>query len=689
MSASKQQIVALVQERRQEEARLLCEEFCRRHADDAEAWYLLGAINGQCGDLRRAGECFERVIAINPAMPVAHFNLGSLLQNEGRVDEAAAHYRRAIDLNPSYVEALFNLATVLQDQGDPGGAANCYRKVLALNPSLFRAHLNLGIVLQRMGDQEAAAAQYRTALTYNPGSPEAQNNLGAALQALGRPEEAADSYRKVLELDGGSVRARGNLALALWQAGQLQEAARHCRQALELDPGCSQACNTLGLILSDQGQHDAAAAQFRRAFGLDAGFVQAHENLLFTLNHVADADGSATFAEHLRWGERHADPLLKRSSVRFRDRANGGRLRIGYVSPDFRFHSVGFFIEPVLAAHDHGAVEVYAYSSVARPDAVTERMRGLVDGWRNIVGFDDERAAQMIEDDRIDILVDLAGHTGEARLGIFARKPAPVQASYLGYLNTTGMKAIDYRITDAWADPPGQADRLHCETLVRLPGGLLCFSEPAGCPGVTALPADRAGRITYGCFSNSRRITPAAVALWSRLLETESDACLVLKSKQFSDEATASIYREWFRREGIEPPRVQFEGGSGWVEYLESYGRIDITLDPFPYAGGTVTCQSLWMGVPVVTLAGRIGFARTGASILSSMGLVDLIAHDEAQYLAIASTLARDRKRLRQLRSSLRQTMQGSPLMDAKRCASALEASYQWMWARWRAQTLG
>ncbi len=689
MPVTKQHIIALVQGRQLEEAKLQCEQFCQEHTGDAEAWYLLGAINGQRGDLLQARECFERAVAINPAMPVAHFNIATLLQNDGRADQAAVYYRRAIDFNPSYVEAHFGLATVLQGQGNHDGAAKCYRTVIALNPSSFQAHVNLGIVLQQMGDQESAAAQYRAAVRCNPESPEAHNNLGATLQALNRPEEAAQSYRKVLELDSGSARAQGNLGLALWQAGRLEEAEAHCRQALVLDPGCAEACNTLGLILSDQGQLDCAVTQFRRAFEIDANSAQARGNLLFTLNHMAGADAAVTFAEHLRWGEQHADPLLRRSRGPSRDHTTGRRLRIGYVSPDFRFHSVGFFIEPVLAAHDRTAVEVYGYASVAHPDAMTARMRERVDQWRDIVRLDDERAAQLVEDDQIDILVDLAGHTGEARLGVFARKPAPVQATYLGYLNTTGMKAMDYRITDAWADPPGQADSLHCETLVRLPSGLLCFSAPAGCPEVAPLPADSAGHITFGCFSNSRRIGPTVVATWSRILRAQPDARLVLKSKQFSDDATLSRYRELFSKQGIEAPRIQFEKGSGWIEYLESYGRIDIMLDPFPYAGGTVTCQSLWMGVPVITLAGRIGFARTGASILSTIGLTQLIAHDEADYESKALALARDRNGLRQLRSALRQLMQESPLMDAKRCAASLEASYRWMWERWCNQEQG
>jgi len=723
MNDDTQQVLSLLQGNRLNEAKTLCASLCERNPNDAEAWFLLGAINGQRGDLNQAEECFLHAVANNPKLPVAHYNLGSLLQNKGQLEQAAAHYRQAIMLNPSYLEAHFNLAAVLQMQGDLDRATAQYREVLVLNPSLFQAHLNLGIVLQQQGDLDAAVGHYRQAVALNPAIPETHNNLGTVLQALGRHEEAADSYRQVLRIKPDYAQAHANLGLALWQMGRLEdaaascgqalahnpqlaqarntmalvlwelgrleEAAESCRQALTFDPSYAEAYNTLGTILKDQGQPQQAIAQYRRAIEADADFARAHSNLLFTLNYVESVDSATVFAEHLRWAQQYAVPLQKHARRHSNDPVSGRRLRIGYVSPDFCRHSVASFIEPVLAAHDREVVEVYGYANVARPDAMTARLRGLADHWRDISGMNDLRAADLIREDRIDILVDLAGHTAGNRLLLFARKPAPVQATYLGYLNTTGMAAMDYRLTDTWADPQGEGDRWHTETLVRLPNGLLCFGEPIDCPPVAESPAVSSGRVTFGCFNNSAKITPEVIALWCEILRSVPDSHLLLKSKQLADAATQRHYRELFLQHGVEPERVEMAGNSKWQEYLESYHRIDIALDPFPYAGGTITCHALWMGVPVITFAGLMGFGRTGVSILSSIGLSELIADTRGTYLAKAAALSADVAYLQQLRAGMRDRMRNSPLMDSARWVVSLEDCYRRMWSRWCSQEAG
>jgi len=401
------------------------------------------------------------------------------------------------------------------------------------------------------------------------------------------------------------------------------------------------------------------------------------------MNYSARNAPEAVAAEHRAWGEK-ASAAVSVPGSRDLDRDPARRLRIGYVSPDFRRHSVAYFFEALLAEHDPDAVEAVCYAHVPAPDPMTERLKGLAHEWHDIATLDDPALAEKIRGERIDILVDLAGHTAKNRLPVFVHKPAPIQVTYLGYPNTSGLARIDYRLTDAVADPPGDGDDLYAERLVRLDRCFLAYRPPPAAPAVSGLPSERIGRITFGSFNNNTKITPELIAVWSRILRELPTSRLLLKSGPFADRETRQRYLDLFAAEGIEPKRIRAFGYLPEVsDHLNFYANIDLALDTFPYNGTTTTCEALWMGVPVLTLAGPVHASRVGASLLTAVGIEDLIARDTDAYVGKAIGLASDPARLADLRSRLRPAMATSPLTDGAGLARAIENAYRRMWRKW------
>ena len=396
------------------------------------------------------------------------------------------------------------------------------------------------------------------------------------------------------------------------------------------------------------------------------------------------------FAEHCRWAEVHAEPLGRDVVPLSSDGDPGRRLRVGYVSNNFREHSVAFFVEALLASHDRSKVEIFCYADIMLADEFSGRLRRHSAQWRVITGQSDAQVAELIRQDAIDILVDLAGHTARNRLLVFARKPAPVQVTYLGYCNTTGLSAMDYRFTDALADSPGTTEHLHTEQLVRLPDCAWCYRPPDASPAVETPPVLRSGHITFGCFNARPKITGEMLALWARLLLEMPASSLLLKNVGFGEPSARQHTRDLLAKAGIAPERVELVGRVPTLAgHLATYARVDIALDTFPYHGTTTTCEALWMGVPVITLAGRTHASRVGVSLLTTTGLPELVASSPDEYVKIAAALATDVPRLAALRTTLRTRMASSPLMDASRFARNVEAAYRQMWRTWCAkQTL-
>jgi predicted O-linked N-acetylglucosamine transferase (SPINDLY family) len=648
--------------------------------DYAEAHNNLGLSWRDQGDVDRAVACYQRALQLKPDYAEAHNNLGNVLNLQGKLEEATACYQRALELKPGYAEAHNNLGNVFKGQGKFEEAAACFQKALEWNPGSPEAHNNLGNVFMDQGKPGDAAACYQQALRLRPDYAEAHNNLGNVFQDQGELDKAAACYERALQLKPDYALAQYNLGLVSHDRGNLDEAVACYRQALKLDPAYAEAHNNLGNALKDQGILDEAVASFRRAIELKPDDPTAHSNLLYTLLFFPGYDARAIFEEHRLWNRRFAEPLARLIEPHRNDRTSHRRLRIGYVSPDFRDHAQSFFMAPLLAAHDHERFEIFCYADVARPDEITARLRSLAGVWRDIAGLSDDQVAGLVRQDRIDILVDLTMHMARNRLLVFARKPAPVQVSWLAYPGTTGLSTIDYRLTDPYIDPPGLHDRDYSEESIRLADTFWCYDPLAGEPAVSALPAMENGSITFGCLNNFCKVNDSVLKRWTQVLKGAPGSRLLLLAPEGS---VRQRTLDLLEREGVERDRVALVDRQPRPQYLEIYQRIDIGLDTFPYNGHTTSLDAFWMGVPVVTLMGPTPVARAGLSLLTNLGLSELVATTPEQFVSIAFALAGDVPRLCELRATLRDRLRASLLMDAPRFARMVEAAYREMWRRW------
>jgi len=656
-----------------------------REPNNVIALHHLGVIEYQEGDARQAAALIGEAIALRPDYAEAHSNLGNALKQLGRLAESVTAYQKAIELKPDYADAHNNLGTALKDQGKLKAAVAAYRRALELRPDHAGAYSNLGNARKEQGKLDEAESDYRSALALKPDYAEAHNNLGTVLMEQGKLEAAVSACQNALALQPDYAEAHNNLGNALKGLGRLEEAVASYHKALKLKSDYVKAHSNLGTALKDQGRLEEAMAAYNRALELKPDYADVHSNLLFSMHYDARYTQRDIVAESRRWDAIHAVPCSpdERTHPTDPDPDPDRRLRVGYVSPDFREHSVSYFLAPVIAGHDRGSFEVFCYAEVAKPDDKTARYRELSDGWCSTVGMTDAALAARIREDGIDILVDLAGHTANNRLLVFAERPAPLQVNWLGYPNTTGLSAMDYRLTDAIADPVSGAETSHSETLVRLPNGFLCFTPAADAPEIGEAHALTAGHVTFGSFNNLAKVTPDVVATWARVLDGVPNSRLVVKSKPLADEATRERYFELFDAQGIDAERVEL---IPWIAsksgHLGAYSRIDIGLDPFPYNGTTTTCEALWMGVPVITLSGDRHAGRVGACILTRVGLAELVAETTASYVEKAVALAGDPDRLSALRKGLRDRLERSPLCDAPRFTRDIEAAYREMWHR-------
>jgi predicted O-linked N-acetylglucosamine transferase (SPINDLY family) len=568
----------------------------------------------------------------------------------------------------------------LRDNGQLAEAVVAYRQAVALNPNLATAYSNLGNALREMGQLDEAIAAYRQAIVLKPNYPQAWNNLGNALRDKGQLVDAISAARQAIALKPDYADAQVNLGTALGDNGQLEDAIAAYRQAIVLKPDLAEAYNNLGNALKDKAQLEEAIAAFRQAIVLRPSYCDAHSNLIVAMHYQPGCDAGTIAEENNCWSRQYAEPLRRFIQPHANNRKPDRRLRIGYISPDLRDHPVGRFLLPLVAQHDTREFEVFAYAQLLVPDARTEQLRSHVEGWRNIVGLSDAQAADLIRRDQIDILVDLAMHTAHNRLLVFARKPAPVQVTYLAYCSSTGLPTIDYRLSDPYMDPPGGDGSIYSERTICLPDTYWCY-QPGIAPSlISPLPALKQGFITFGSLNNFCKVSEPTLIAWAKLLCDVPKSQLLLHAREGGHRQRVL---DRMRPEGIEPHRVRFAPIMPMKNYFELYHQIDVALDPFPYGGGTTTCDALWMGVPVVSLAGKTAVGRGGLSILSNIGLPELVADSEERYVRIASGLAHDPSRLGNLRSTLRQRMERSPLMDAPRFARNVETAYRQMWRSW------
>ncbi len=658
---------------------------CLSHAiglmpDYADAHNNLGNTLKDLGRLDEAIAAYRRAIELKPGGAEAQNNLGVALDRAGRPDEAIAAYRRAIDLKPDHCDAHINLAVALHAMGRLDEAIAACRRVLELRPGLVAAHISLGNALKGMGRLEEAIVVYRQVVALVPERAEAHTDLGAALGAAGRHVEAIAAHVHAIALKPDHAEAHNNLGVALHETGRLDEAIGAYDRAIALKPSLAVAHNNLAGVFKDQGRLDEALAGFRAALDVEPDFTEAASNLLFTLHCHPDYDAQAILAEHRRWARQYAEPLADQIRPHHNDRSPDRKLRVGFVSPDFCNHPVGQSLLPLFTHCDRLQTEVVCYSDAPIADPVTERLQALADEWHSTVGLSDSQVADRVRDGRIDILVDLALHTAGNRLLVFARKPAPVQVSMLGLPSTTGLATIDYRLTDRYFDPPGSSDGDYTERSIRLPHCIWCYEPLAEAPPVGALPSERNGFITFGCLNQVAKASRPALHLWLSILQALPGARLLIQSPPG---AHRDAVIQLFQAGGIAPDRVEFVPRVSRRAYLDRFHQLDLCLDPFPYNGHTTTLDALWMGVPVVTLAGRTGVGRAGVSVLSNLGVPELIAETPAQYVAIATALAADQERLAALRAGLRARMESSPLLDAKQYAADVQAAFRAMWTTW------
>jgi len=630
-----------------DEAKTLCLRYCRKHKADDSAWYLLGKICLNKADVDEAIACFEKVLVISPEHSQAAFFLGRTYVSKGCNELAIASFQRAIRVNVGFFEAHFSLANVYLGQGNFVAAEQAYRQVLKYKKDHAGANNNLGMIYLAQEKYDEAAMQFTAALKVQPESEHFISNLGRAL----------------------------------YEQGLFCEAIRKHKQALNIAPLNAEFYYNLGVAYGDYGDLSSAEEAYRKALHFRPGYLKAHSNLLFLLSYNVLRSPEEMLREHCEWDRIQG---AEGRAHRFRhvpEADSGRRLRVGYVSPDFKKHSVSYFFEPLLAEHDREQVEVSCYAEVVREDEMTARLRELSDHWCSTVGMSDAQLAQRIHADGIDILVDLAGHTANTRVRAFTYKPAPIQVTYLGYFATTGLEAMDYWLSDAVLTADDTVEQ-SSETIYRLARSCLVYKAPEEAPAVVERPAN--GNITFGSFNDLSKVSEEAVKCWSEILRRVPGSRLLMKARQLSGEQERAIWCARFEAHGIGAERLIMRSKTaGRAEHLAMYGEVDIALDSMPRTGGATTAEALWMGVPVISLAGARFIERLSASMLNAAGLDELIAATAEAYVEKAVALASASERRRELRRGLRQRMAASPLCDARGLAQGLEEAYRAMWSKW------
>ncbi len=676
----------------------------------------LGNLLKATGQTDAAEACFRQAIEAQPKFAGAWNNLGNLLSDTGRTEEAIAALRKACELAPNFAGAFSNLGGLLADNDAAEEGEAMLRRALELAPNLRAAHEHLGTLCHRMRRYADAGTHFRNALESGPDDASIRVNLadcdrhtgnlaaavaharkaseiapervdtwlalGVVLRAQGELGEAEDALRRALDLDENHAGACAALGWVLDGQGRLTEAIDNYRQSLEVRPNHANTAMNLGVTLVNASRVEEGLDAYARALEIDPGSAVARSNLLMGLNY-RPFEHQRIMEAHDDWAAHHASGP-GRFDFTGRDRDPDRPLRIGVASPDLRTHSIAFFFESLLANIDQRRYPVTCYAEVRRPDGITERLKGLAQGWVDTVPLDDDALAARIHDDRIDILLDLAGHTRGNRLPALARKPAPLQALWLGAPDTSGMAQINYRVTDPVGDPPGETEHWHREKLARIATGLNCYVPDATAPDVAENRAQGDRPLTFTSFNNWSKVGPETIELWAGVLRRVEGSHLFLKAHALADEAIARDAHAAFEAHGVSADRIRF---SPWevqtAHHLDLYNQCDIALDTWPYSGHTTTCEALWMGVPVITMTGDRMGARVSASILQQVGLSDLVADDPGDFAEIAATLAADAARREDLHRNLRASMAASPLCNGAAFARNFEDMFRTMWRRW------
>ncbi|HEY8748673.1 MAG TPA: tetratricopeptide repeat protein [Tepidisphaeraceae bacterium] len=731
------------------QAEAICRQILALNPNHPDALHMLGVVLYQRGRGTEAAEVFRRAVEVNPNQLNLHVNLAMILTQLGRAREAADTLAQAVRIEPNSADLHNNLGNALSEQARYAEAEPAYRKAITLRPDHAQAHNNLGVALHKLGRSEEAIPVLQKALELRPANANVLYHLANALKDAGHPEEALAALREALALKPDHAECYVTISLIYADQKRWDEAMAAAHRAVAAQPGWAGGHNNLGFLLKLQSRNSEALAEFDKALALDPRYREALINRGSALHELGRIDDSLRAFEHsfaicgesveglINYSnslkdagriaesisasrraallsndplkvhglllEIHYDPSMSAAQILEENRRFGQvlsarvaadrkphhnladpdrRLRIGYISADLRHHVVGYNVLPLFENHDRGAFEIFCYSNAPKEDDLTARFRSLCDHWRDIRPMTDAQAAELVRKDSIDILIDFSLHTADNRLGVFARKPAPVQFTFAGYPATTGLSEIDYRLTDPYLDPPG-TDGFYTEASIRLPHSFWCYRPLNREQIVGPLPALTQGFITFGALTNFCKINPGVMALWGKVLSQVPDSRLLLIARPGSHRDQA---KDTFANYGVAPDRIEFLDYLARGQYLETYNRVDMGLDTLPYNGHTTSLDSYWMGVPVVSLVGQTAVGRAGWCQLTNLGLPELVARTEAEFVEIALSLANDLPRLAELRAGLRSRMERSPLMDVRTFARAIESAYREGWRAWCAK---
>lgn len=679
----------------------------------AEAYNNLGNAQVTLNQFGAAIDSYNRALLIRPEYAEVHYNLGTLLQGQGNIHSAVSSYRRALEIRPDFAEASYNLAGALKELKQLPAAIACYKDAIAAAPDYADAYFNLGLTLKENGQPDDAISSLRRAIEVKPDFANAYNMLGISLHEMGALDESASCYRKAISIEPRTVIFHNNLGLVLHDFEQADVVLASYHKAIEINPNYANAYNNLGLTLYELGQHDEAIECYQKCIELDPelpevycnygtalrdmgnideaihhyikalqlrpSFENAYDALLFCVNYHPDLSGEEIYAYYREYQNFFGAPFLSTWKPHTNQRDSSQKLRIGYVAASFHSHACRHFLQPLLANHDRQHFEIYAYAQISKSDEFTESYKQYCDHWIPTRGMTDDALAERIRSDGIDVLVDISGHTAGNRLQVFARKPAPVSLHWLDFGYTTGLEAIDYYLTDDATIPEG-SQQLFSETPWKLPGVAYAYRPAEGMGEVNTLPAKERGYVTFGTLTRAVRINEHVIRVWSEILKATPNARLVVNSGNYQNIRMKEFLLNRFVEQGIAPERLAIGCDSPPWDVLRG---IDIGLDCFPHNSGTTLFETLYMGIPFVTLANRPSVGRLGASVLHGLGHPEWIAETEAEYIFKAVALAADMPALEQLRSGLRAEMQQSALMDEIGFTRSVEDAYQQMWKRW------
>lgn len=655
-------------------------------ANNADAALNLGLALRKRQDNTEAEKWFNRALEINPDHAEAHNAIANFMLAREWPDKAEFFARKAHRLAPNTVQYVVTLAQALQAQRRYVDSENLFKKTLEQHPHDTVLLCEYGNALREQNQFDEAEEQFRRALELAPKSSKILQATAGFFSSIKKYKDAADVYERLISVSPEDASAYNNLAIVYRDLNRFDDAKRSYEKCIELMPGKPFGFNNLAILNMEMGMPEESIRNYKKALEINPNYFSARSNMVFNMNYLSDMSREELFGEHVAWATNHTEPMLEGNPVHGNTIDPERRLRIGYISPDLCGHAVSYYIEAALKNHDTEKFDIYCYAAVPAPDNITERLQSYGAKWRFIQHLKDGEIVQQIRDDEIDILVDLAGHTAGTKLTVMALKPAPVQVTWIGYPNTTGLSTIDYRFVDEVTDPTGEADAFHTEKLWRLPRTFSCYYPTAHQDVPEHTLFNETGQVNFGSFNNSSKLSPATIKLWSRILNKVPNANLLLKSASFVDEATCERLKKAFAAEGIAQERIELYGRMPSHEHLAFYGRVDIALDSIPYNGTTTSCEAMWMGSPVITMLGDRHAARVTGSMLINMGLSELVGDSEDDYVDIAANLANDPDRLKDLHATMRDRMKNSALCDEVGHTREVEDAYREMWRIWCAE---